>query len=288
MPGFFETIGAKIMLGRPITDADTAATRKVAVVNQAFVRRFFKDQNPIGQHFGIDRIKYSATFEIIGVTNDLRYLTYQYKKPVRPMFWVPEAQTVRYDDPAFMSGEIWSHYLYNIVIWAPGNPSGIEERVRKALASVDRSLVLYSVDPYAEVVSADFQQENMIATLTMLFGVLGLVLAAVGLYGVLAYMVERRTSEIGVRMALGADRGRVMAMVLGGAFWQVGAGVALGIPAAIGAGTLMTTQLFDVKPSDPVMLALATLLLGLAALLAAVIPAWHAAGVEPMTALRTE
>jgi len=91
-----------------------------------------------------------------------------------------------------------------------------------------------------------------------------------------------------VRMALGADRGRVMAMVLGGAFWQVGVGVALGIPAAIGAGTLMTTQLFDVKPSDPVMLTLATLLLGLAALLAAVIPAWHAAGVEPMTALRTE
>ncbi len=288
MPGFFETIGAKIMLGRPITDADTAATRKVAVVNQAFVRRFFKDQNPIGQHFGVGKIKYSATFEIIGVTNDLRYLTYQYKKPVRPMFWVPEAQTVRYDDPAYLSGEIWSHYLYNIVIWAPGNVSGMEERVRKALASVDRSLVLYSVDPYAQVVSADFQQENMIATLTMLFGVLGLVLAAVGLYGVLAYMVERRTSEIGVRMALGADRGRVMGMVLGGAFWQVGAGVALGIPAAIGAGTLMTTQLFGVKPSDPLMLTLATLLLGTAALLASMIPAWHAAGVEPMTALRTE
>jgi len=288
MPGFFETIGAKIMLGRPITDADTAATRKVAVVNQAFVRRFFRDQNPIGQHFGIDRIKYSATFEIIGVTNDLRYLTYQYKKPVQPMFWVPEAQTVQYDDPAFTSGEIWSHYLYNIVIWTPGNASGMEERVRKALASVDRNLVLYSVDPYAQVVSADFQRENMIATLTMLFGVLGLVLAAVGLYGVLAYMVERRTSEIGVRMALGADRGRVMGMVLGGAFWQVGAGIVLGIPAAIGAGTLMSTQLFDVKPSDPLMLALATLLLGLAALLASVIPAWHAAGVEPMTALRTE
>jgi len=288
MPGFFETLGAKIILGRPITDADTAATRKVAVVNQAFVKKFFKDQNPIGEHFGIDRIKYSATFEIVGVTNDMRYLTYQYNKPVRPMFWLPEAQSVQYDDPAFVSGEIWSHYLYNIVIWAPGNLPGMEEHVRKALASVDRNLVLYSVDPYAQVLSADFQQENMIATLTMLFGALGLVLAAVGLYGVLAYMVERRTSEIGVRMALGADRGRVIGMVLGGAFWQVGAGLALGIPAAIGAGRLMTTQLFGVKPWDPVMLALATLLLGLAALLASVIPAWRAAGVEPMTALRTE
>ncbi len=288
MPNFFGTIGAKITLGRPITDADTAATRKVAVVNQAFVRRFFKDQNPIGQHFGIDRMKYSATFEIIGVTNDIRYLTYQYKKPVGPMFWVPEAQTVQYDDPAFGSGEIWSHYLYNIVIWAPGNPPAIEERVRKALAGVDRNLVLYAVDPYAQVLSADFQQENMIATLTMLFGALGLVLAAVGLYGVLAYMVERRTSEIGVRMALGADRGRVIGMVLGGAFWQVGVGLVLGIPVAIGAGRLMSNQLFGVKPWDPVMLALAIMVLALAALLAAVIPAWRAAGVEPMIALRTE
>ncbi len=288
MPGFFETIGAKIVLGRPIIDADTAATRKVAVVNQAFARRFFKDQNPIGQHFGIDRIKYSATFEIVGVTNDMRYLTYDYRKAVRPMFWVPEAQAVQYDDPAFQSGEIWSHYLYNIVIWAPGNPPGLGERVRKALAGVDPNLVLYDVDPYTSVVSADFQQENMIATLTMLFGALGLVLAAVGLYGVLAYMVERRTSEIGVRMALGADRGRVIGMVLGSAFWQVGAGLALGIPAAIGAGTLMSTQLFGVKPWDPVMLTVAVLLLGLAALLASMIPAWRAARVEPMTALRTE
>ena len=88
------------MLGRPITEQDTAATRKVAVVNQAFVRRFFKGQNPIGQHFGPDKIKYSATFEIVGVTDDVRYMTYGYKKAVRPMFWVPEAQTVQYDDPA--------------------------------------------------------------------------------------------------------------------------------------------------------------------------------------------
>jgi len=288
MPGFFETIGAKIMLGRTITDQDTAATRKVAVVNQAFAKRFFKGQNPIGQHFGIDKIKYSATFEIVGVTNDVRYLTYDYKQAVHPMFWLPEAQTVQYDDPAFTSGEIWSHYLYNIVIWAPGTQPAMEENVRKALASVDPNLVLYGVDPYAKVVSSDFQQEHMIATLTTLFGALGLVLAAVGLYGVLAYIVERRTGEIGVRMALGADRRRLIGMVLGGAFWQVGIGLALGIPAAIGAGKLMAAQLFGVDPWDPVMLTLATLLLGLAAFLASAIPAWRAAAVEPMVALRTE
>jgi putative ABC transport system permease protein len=288
MPGFFTTIGAKMVLGRPVTDDDTATTRKVAVINEAFARRYFKNQNPLGQHFGIDKIKYSSSFEIVGVTKDMRYLTYDYKDPVQPMFWLPETQTLQYDDPAFASGEIWSHYLYNIVLWAPGNPPGMEDRVRKALADVDPNFVLYGVDPYSKVLSADFQQENMIATLTTLFGVLGLVLAAVGLYGVMAYMVEQRTSEIGVRMALGADRGSVVKMVLRGAFSQVGIGLALGIPAAIGAGKLMTDQLFGVKPWDPVMLASATLLLALAALLASVIPARRAAGVEPMVALRSE
>jgi len=288
MPGFFETIGAKIVRGRSIKDEDTAGTRKVAVINEAFARRFFKGQNPIGQHFGPDKIKYSGTYEIVGVAADMRYMTYGYKDPIRPMFWVSEAQTVEYDDPAFRSGEIWSHYLYNIVIWAPGNPPGIEQRVRKALASIDPNLVLYTVDPYSKVVSADFQQENMIATLTMLFGVLGLVLAAVGLYGVMAYTVEQRTSEIGVRMALGADRAGVVTMVLRSAFSQVGIGLALGIPAAIGAGKLMINELFGVKPWDPVWLTLATLLLSVAGLLASVIPASRAAGVEPMVALRNE
>jgi putative ABC transport system permease protein len=288
MPGFFETIGAKIVSGRPITDEDTEATRKIAVINEAFAKRFFRNQNPIGQHFGPDKIKYSGTYEIVGVVRDMRYMTYDYKDPVRPMYWVPETQTVQWDDPAYVSGEIGSHYLYNIVVWAPGNPPGMEDRVRKALTSVDPNLVLYTVDPYTKVVAGDFQQEHMIATLTTLFGVLGLVLAAVGLYGVMAYTVEQRTSEIGVRMALGADRGQVMKMVLRGAFSQIGIGLALGIPAAIGAGKLMTNQLFGVNPWNPTMLAVAALMLVLAALLASVIPARRAAGIEPMLALRNE
>jgi len=288
MPGFFDTIGAKMVMGRPITEDDTATTRKIAVINEAFAKKFFKDKNPIGEHFGPDKIKYATTFEIVGVTKNIRYLTYGYKEPVRPMFWLPEAQTVQYDDTAYLAGETWSHYLYNIVIWAPGNPPGIEERVRKALGEIDPNLVLYGVDPYTQVVSADFQQENMIATLTTLFGVLGLLLAAVGLYGVMAYSVEQRTGEIGIRMALGADRSRVVRMVLRGAFLQVGIGLALGLPAAIGAGKLMKDQLFGVKPWDPVMLIFATVLLALAAVLASVIPARRAAGVEPMVALRNE
>ena len=135
------------------------------------------------------------------------------------------------------------------------------------------NLVVYGVDPYSKILAGDFQQANMIATLTMLFGVLGLVLAAVGLYGVMAYSVEQRTSEIGVRMALGADRASVVRMVLRGAFFQIGIGLGLGIPLAIGAGQLMTSQLFGVSPWDPRMLTIATLR-------SAPPPCWHP-GFQP-------
>ena len=285
-PHFFDTVGSKIVLGRPITEEDTAATRNIAVINEAFAKRFFKSQNPIGQHFGPGKVKYSAMYEIIGLVKDVRYMTWDIKEPIRPMYWLPEAQVTQWDDPAYASGETSSHYLHDVVIWAPGNPPGMEDRVRQALASIDPNLVVYTVDPYEKVLSNDFQQEKMIATLTSLFGVLGLILASVGLFGVLAYMVEQRTSEIGVRMALGADRGQVTKMVLRGAFLQIGIGLAIGIPATIGAGQLMKSQLFGVKAWDPIMLLLATLILGLAALLASAIPARRAARVEPMVALR--
>jgi predicted permease len=288
MPGFFETVGTKIVQGRAIGEEDTSATRPVAVINEAFARRFFKHRTPIGEHFGIDRIQYSGTYEIVGVVRDLRYMTWDYNEPVKPMFWVPETQTVKYDDPVFSTGDLFSHFLYNIVIWAPTNPPGLETEVRKAFVSIDPNLVLYSVDSYSRILAADFRQENMIATLTMLFGVLGLILAAVGLYGVMAYTVEQRTREIGVRMALGADRGSVIRMVLRSGFSQMAMGLGLGLPLAIAAGHLMTRQLFGVRPGDPQMLTIAALLLCAAALLASSIPATRAASVEPMAALRTE
>ena len=288
MPGFFEAIGARIVMGRSFTEDDTSATPNVAVVNEAFVKRFFKGQNPIGQHFGPGRLRYASTFQIVGVVKDIRYMTYDYKEPVGPMFWVSEMQSAQYDDPNWATGEKWSHYLYNIVIWAPGDPPAIEEKVRKAIASVDPTMVVDDVRPYSLVVSTDFKQQNMIATLTSLFGILGLVLAAVGLYGVMAYTVEQRTNEIGLRMALGAQRGHVIGMVLRGALWQVGIGLGLGIPLAILAGKLMKDQLYGVQPWDPVMLAGATVMLALAALVASVAPVHRAANVEPMIALRND
>ena len=288
MPGFFETLGAKIVQGRSIEEQDTSSTRPIAAVNEAFVRRFFRDQNPIGQHFGIERIQYSGSYEIIGVARDIHYVPWGYKDPIRPMFWVPETQSVKYDDPRFNTFDLFSHFLYNIVIWAPGSPPGLETEVRKALVSIDPDLVVYSVDPYSKILAGDFHQQNMIATLTMLFGVLGLLLASVGLYGVMAYTVEQRTSEIGVRMALGADRSSVVYMVLRSAFLQIGIGLGLGIPLAIAAGRLMTLQLYGVAPWDPRTLTIATLLLCVATLLASWIPLIRAASVAPMVALRSE
>jgi putative ABC transport system permease protein len=287
MPGFFEILGDKIVTGRPITGQDNANTRPVAVINQAFAKRFFGNENHVGRHFGPVPRKNSTMYEIAGVASDMNYFS-DAGDAGKPMYFLPEAQTTHFDEIDSEGREIWSHYLYNIVIWAPGNPPDLEAQVRKELADIDPNLVIYDIQPYSAVIHNDFAQQNMIAGLTSLFGALGLVLAAVGLYGVTAYGVEQRTGEIGVRMALGADRGSVVVMVLRGAFWQVGIGLALGIPAAIVAGKLMTDQLFGVKPWDPVMLTMATGLLLVTALVASLIPARRAASVEPMIALRSD
>jgi len=272
-------------MGRSITDQDNATTRGVAVINQAFAKRFFGKENPIGQHFGPAPGKNAGTYEIVGVASDIPSQVWE---PSSPVYFLPEAQTTHFDQADLESREVWSHYLYNIVIWAPEGPPDMQLQVKRALADVDPNLVLYEVLPYSEVINEEFSQQNMIASLTWLFGAIGLVLAGVGLYGVTAYGVERRTGEIGVRMALGADRGNVVRMVLRAAFWQVGIGVAVGIPAAMGAGSAIASQLFGVEPWNPLMLGLATLLLVLTALGAAAIPAHRAAAVDPMQALRSE
>jgi predicted permease len=287
MPSFFETIGDRIVMGRPIVDADNATARRVAVINEAFARKFFPNENPIGKHFGPAAGKNAGLYEIVGVAADVRYFP-STLHAVPAMYFVPEAQGATFQDPELESRELWSHYLYNIVIWAPGNPPGLAAAVRDQLAAVAPDVVMGRVQPYADVVRRQFAQQDMIASLTWLFGAIGLLLAAVGLYGITAYTVERRTAEIGVRMALGADRASVVGMVLRGAFVQVSVGLALGIPAAIVSGALIASRLFDVRPWDPALLVRAALLLVLATLVAAFIPARRAAGLDPMWALRIE
>ena len=282
-PGLFEALGDRMLMGRPITDEDTANTRPVAVVNEAFAKKFFGRENPIGQHFGPALGKNAGRYEIVGVASDV-----DFGNGLQPMYFLPEAQNTYLLDAETEEREVQSHYLGSVLICAPANPTELQSQVKKTLTNAAPNLVVNSIQPYREVVYANFAQQRMIASLTWLFGAIGLALAAVGLYGVTAYGVEQRTSEIGVRMALGADRGSVVLMVLREAFGQVGIGLALGIPAAIGAGHLISSQLFGVRPWDPLELSLATLLLGVAALIAAALPARRATLLEPMAALRNE
>jgi predicted permease len=287
-PGFFSTLGNRIVMGRAIDERDTANAPMAAVVNEAFVRKFFKGGNPIGKHFGPGEVKHAGDYEIVGVAADMRYLNYNLKDPDRAMYFLAEAQHTPYTKPVEIEGEKGAHYLENLVIWAPGKPEGLEMQVRKAFSDVDPNIPLLDLASYHEVLSRDFDQQDMIAKLTLIFGLLALGLAAIGLYGVTSYSVEQRTSEIGIRMALGAKRGTVLGMVLRSAFVQVAIGLVLGIPAAILAGRAITDQLYAVKPYDPLILLLAVVVLALASLVAAAVPARRAVNVNPTEALRAE
>jgi ABC-type antimicrobial peptide transport system permease subunit len=196
---------------------------------------------------------------------------------------------VKYDDPRAQMFEDVSHLYMNAVeLQTNGAIPGLEAQVRGALAQLNPNLTVIDFGTFAEQVSNNFNQQSMIAQLTSLFGLLALVLASIGLYGVTAYAVARRTGEIGIRMALGADRTRVLTMVLKGAFLQVVVGLAIGIPLTILGGRAMASQLFGVKPYDPLILLTTIVVLSAAAFVASAIPARKAANVEPMQALRTE
>jgi predicted permease len=284
--GYFETIGTRIVKGRGITEQDTASSRNVAVVNETFARKFFKDDDPIGKRFGDLDPKYAGAFEIVGVTEDTQYR--EATRRIPPTFFLPQAQQVGYDEPRFRAFEDRSHYLSAVVILTEGTLPGLEPEVRRAMAQVNPDLAVIDFKTFAAQVDANFVQQTMLAKLTSLFGLLALVLASVGLYGVTAYSVERRTSEIGIRMALGADAPKVLTLVLRGAFAQIGIGLLIGIPATIATGYAMTTQLFGVKPYSPGILLATTLVLSLAALVAALVPARRAATLPAIRALRTE
>jgi hypothetical protein len=256
------------------------------VVSEAFAKRFFPDQDPIGKHFGLDLPQYSRAFEIVGVVHDAKYR--DPGGPVRPMFYAPLSQHVTYDQPLMSSVDHRSHYAEGAVLQLRGSSMGIEAMVRKAFNDVDPNLTVINVQPMQQQVDADFDQRRAVAQMTGLFGALALVLAAVGLYGVTAYTVERRTSEIGLRMALGANRLNVVGLVLRGAFRQVMIGLALGVPISIACGHLIAAQLYQVKSWDPLVLTGSIAALGLCALIASVIPAERAASINPVEALRIE
>jgi predicted permease len=289
-PGYLETMGQHIVRGRSLSEDDTAATQNVVVVDEAFVKRFFKPgENPIGQYFGLDLPRYSSTYEIVGVVRNAKYNDPAGTEPPRPMFFVPLTQHVDYHDGSIMQRiDDMTHYIEGAVLQTHGSMDGLEPQIRRVLSDVDPNLTLLDVLPMREQVDANFDQQRAVANMTGLFGILALILAAVGLYGVTAYTVERRTSEIGVRMALGADRPGIVRLVLRGAFLQILIGLLIGIPAAIGCAHLIAAQLYQVKGWDPLVLAASVVTLSLCALVASIIPAQRAASIDPVKALRTE
>jgi putative ABC transport system permease protein len=284
-PGYFDTIGTKIVEGRTINEQDTPATRTVALVNRFFEQKYFKDGRAIGKHFS-DDLKHPGAFEIVGVTEDTNYWGATTK--MRAMYFLAQGQSARNPDPRYQRFEDRSKYLNAIEIQTRGEVSGLEVQLRRVLSQINPDLAVVDFQSFASQVKANFTKQAMIAKLTSFFGILALILASIGLYGVTSYSVERRTSEIGIRMALGADRMNMLMMVLRSAFLQVGIGLAIGIPVTILGGRLMASQLFGVKPYDPLVLSITTIVLAAAAFVAAMIPARRAANTEPMLALRTE
>ncbi|MGC2635638.1 MAG: ABC transporter permease [Acidobacteriaceae bacterium] len=288
--GYLETLGQPIVRGRSITEDDTASTQNVVVVNQAFVKQFFKPgEDPIGQHFGLDLPRYSSTYEIVGVVGNAKYTDPASTDPPRPLFFVPLAQHAKYENGSMMQQiDDETHFIEGAVLQVRGSTEGLEPAIRRVFSDVDPNLTLLGMWTLRDTVDSRFDQQRAVANMTGLFGILALILAAVGLYGVTAYTVERRTSEIGVHMALGADRLGIVRLVLRGAFLQILIGLAIGIPASIGCGRLIAAQLYQVKGWDPLVLSVAVLTLGFCALIASIIPARRAASLDPVKALRTE
>jgi predicted permease len=283
---FLDAIGVPIVRGRGFAEQDTANSPQVVLVNQTFVKRFFSNQDPIGQHFGIDYPQYSGSWEIVGVFKDFKMNNP--RENVHPVYLRPLTQKLAYNMAEMDSGETQSMFIDSIILSFNQPQQNADALIRHTLAGIDPNLTVMDLRSLDAQVAGNFSQERLIARLTSLFGILALILASVGLYGVMSYFVARRTGEIGIRMALGATRSSVVAMVMRGALWQILIGLALGIPAALLAGHLMASQLYGVGSYDPLALAGATAVLALCATAAGFIPARRAASIEPMQALRTE
>jgi predicted permease len=268
---FFPTMGIPILQGRGFDVHDTAAAPKVAVVNRALARQFFPNENPIGQTFEADGDEVNAPVEIVGIAADTRYADLRSETP--PTFYLPYSQ-------ALVLGRMV------VEIHTQAEPGSILSQVRTVVGSMDRDLPLIDVRTMTEQIKATMSGERIFAQLTSGFGLLALVLACIGIYGIMAYTVARRTGEIGIRMALGAQAEQVLRMVLREASWMAAAGVTLGVCGSLMLARFLTAMLYGLKPSDPLTLAGASALLLLIALLAAFGPARRASRVDPVRALR--
>ena len=287
--GYLQNFGISALRGRSFTSADNETTEPVAVVNEAFVKRFFKNgEDPLDQHFGLDLPEYAGTFRIVGVVRDAKFAGWGLNRPARPMFYVPLAQNVAYRDELMKKIELRSHFVGGIMLVTNLPPGALEEPVTRLLAELDPNLTINSIRTMRQQVELSFDQERSVAALAGLFGVVALILAAVGLYGVTAYSVAQRTNEFGIRMALGADRPKIIGLVLRGAFRRVLIGLLLGLPLAVGAGRLISAQLYGVSSWDPFALSLAAGALAVCSFVAAILPANRAAAISPMDALRIE
>lgn len=286
---YLQDLGVQLVRGRYFNSGDNENSENVALVNERFVKNFFKNgENPLDQHFGMDLPKYEGTFRIVGVVKDARFAGWGFRRPALPMFYVPLAQSVNYHDPLMSRVETQSHFAEGILLNTNLPKGQIESFVTKTLSDIDPNLTITSVMTMEERVQLSFDEERATASLSGAFGVIALMLAAIGLYGVTAYTVAQRTNEIGIRMALGADRSRVMRLVLAGAYRRVVIGLILGLPLAIGAGKLISSQLYGIAAWDPLALSLAAVALGVCSFFAAIIPANRAASISPMRALRIE
>jgi predicted permease len=278
--GYFEAVATPILRGRGIAEQDTAESPKVAVVNEAFARKFFGSEDPIGKHFG-PTPGLSGYFEIAGVVRDARYFTNGLDQPTGPMYFTPEAQA----DYTRSAGAL---FLHDIVVAAKPGASVSAASVLQAMVSVDPNMPVISIRTLREQVASQFTQPWLIARLTSFFGILSLLLASIGLYGVTAYNAGCRTAEIGVRMALGANRGNILRLVLRGAFALILWGLLIGLPLTLGGARLLGSQLYGMDPYNPIVVLTAVLALGLSALIASLIPALRASLIAPLDALRAE
>ena len=283
---YFDSVGTRVVMGRGITQKDTANASTVAVVNQEFVKKFFNGVNPIGQHFGSPGPDSTADYEVVGVVEDTVYTSVRWKE--HKMYFVPILQRPARFQKSEPIEKDESLYAGALVLATSRPMNNIETLARQTLSSINPNLTIVKFQTFDQQIADRFIEDRLIARLTMLFGGLALLLATIGLYGVTAYTVARRTSEIGIRMALGAERTTVVSAVMRSALFQSLLGLAIGVPVVFLCARYVESQLYEMKGLDSTVLIGSIAVLLTAAALAGLIPARRASSIDPARALRTE